>query len=122
MSAQQGSMAKVVPAVTSADLFREIFARSIDGIAIIDASGRYVEQNEAHRELTGYSSEALEGRTPAIHLGEEVFAATAAALQQHGRYRGIVESRPKQGRRKTIDLAAFAVRDASGRPLWYVGI
>lgn len=115
-------MARVVPAVASADLFREIFARSIDGIAIIDASGRYVEQNEAHRELTGYSNEELEGRTPAIHLGEEVFAEIASALQQHGRYRGIVESRPKQGPRKTLDLAAFAVRDASGRPLWYVGI
>ncbi|HEU5451540.1 MAG TPA: ATP-binding protein [Terriglobales bacterium] len=122
MSGQHASIAKISPAIGSADLFHEIFARSIDGIAIIDLAGHYVEQNQAHRELTGYSDLELRGRTPAIHLGDEVFAEVAAALQQHGWYRGIVDSRPKDGSRKKIDLAAFAVRDASGKPLWYVGI
>lgn len=104
------------------ELYREIFARSIDGIAVIDTNGVYVEQNAAHEDLTGYNDSDLAGQTPAIHLGPEGFAEIASALKQYGWYRGRLDSRGKSGAIKKIDLAAFPVRDAAGEPVYFVGI
>jgi len=120
---QQNSATAASAAITDiGELYREIFARSIDGIAIIDRAGHYVEQNAAHEDLTGYSDADLAGQTPAIHLGEEGFAEIADALQQHGWYRGRLDSRGKSGNVKKIDLAAFPVLDNSGKPAFFVGI
>jgi PAS domain S-box-containing protein len=63
-------------------LYHRIFEESADAIAIIDAKGQYIEQNEAHREMTGFSDEELANNTPAIHLGQEVFSTIAQALQR----------------------------------------
>lgn len=103
-------------------LYQKIFAHAGDAIAIIDPQGYYVEQNEAHYRLIGYSDEELQGKTPAFHLGEEVFAEVAEALASHGRYQGEVISRTKSGVLLDIDLSAFAVTDEAGVPLYYVGI
>src|SRR5882672_1173993 len=66
------------------DLYRAIFSHSRDPIAIIDPQGKYLEQNAAHAELLGYSDDELHNQTPAIHLGEEVFAAVARELAKTG--------------------------------------
>ena len=102
--------------------YREIFANSQDATAIIGLDGRYVEQNEAHRLLTGYGEQELVGATPAIHLGDAAFAEIAAALRERGVYRGEVVSTDCHGMRRDIDLSAFVVTDADGAPVCYVGI
>ena len=106
----------------SAEVYREIIAKSHDAIAIIDPRGRYLEQNAAHQQLIGYGDDELAGQTPAIHLGEQTFAAVATALQTTGRFRGEVESRTRDGRTLALELSAFAVRGEDGEPLCYVGI
>jgi len=103
-------------------LYRAVFLNSTEPIAIVDSTGRYLEQNTAHELLIGYTHEELQGRTPAIHLGEETFAGIAAELRRYGLSRRGVQSRTKDGRTRVIDLASFAVRDRSGRPVCYVGI
>lgn len=104
------------------DLYRAIFTHSSEPIAIIDLQGHYLEQNAAHAELLGYSDEELRNQTPAIHLGDEVFAAVARKLAETGEYRGEVVSRTKAGETRHIELSAFAMRSESGEPLCYVGI
>ncbi len=104
------------------ELYRRIFAESVDGIAIIDRNGCYVEQNRAHELLTGYSDADLRDQTPAIHLGQEGFQQITAALSRDGRFRGEVPSRTKNGQRKVLDLAAFSVVSDSGDLLCFVGI
>jgi PAS domain S-box-containing protein len=104
------------------NLYREIFVHSNEPIAILDPEGRYLEQNLAHQELLGYSDEELEGQTPAIHLGVEVFQAIAADLATKGKYRGEIVSRRKDGELRDIELSAFATRDEAGQPICYVGI
>ena len=47
-----------------ASLYRTIFERATDGIAIIAPDGTYVEQNPAHERLTGWTTAELLGRTP----------------------------------------------------------
>ncbi|HMS84624.1 MAG TPA: PAS domain S-box protein [Nitrospira sp.] len=103
-------------------LYKKIFTHSIDGIAIIDPQGRYLQQNGAHERILGYSMEDLAGNTPAIHLGEERFAHIGHVLATDGSYRGEMVSQTKSGVGLTLDLTAFAVKDADGQPVCYVDI
>jgi len=104
------------------DLYREIFIHSREAIAIISPEGRYLEQNGAHYKLLGYSDDELQGQTPAIHLGDEVFAKIAAELIETGTYHGEVVSRTRDGKERHVDLSAFAMRNSVGEPVCYVGI
>src|SRR5438477_8101418 len=58
-------------------LYRAVFLNAREPIAIIDATGRYVEQNAAHQALIGYTNDELVGHTPAIHLGDDAFLRVA---------------------------------------------
>ena len=103
--------------------YREVFAHSQDAIAILDTSGRYLEQNEAHRRLTGYSDEELRDTTVAAHLGEEAVRRMSESLTSTGSYRGEEEGRDKHGRSVIVDLSVFAVRDGgTGEQVCYVGV
>lgn len=104
------------------DLYREVFIHSNEPIAIIDFEGHYLEQNNAHYQLLGYSDAELRNQSPAIHLGAEVFAEVVRELAEKGEYRGDVISKTKDGEVKHIELSAFAMRKATGEPLCYVGI
>ena len=104
------------------DLYREIFIHSSEAIAIISPEGYYVEQNAAHRNLLGYSDEELQGETPAIHMGAELFGNVSRELAEKGEYRGELISRTKAGEIGQIELSAFTMRNSSGDPLCYVGI
>ena len=104
------------------DLYREIFIHSKEPIAILDPEGHYLEQNSAHAQLLGYSDAELQNQTPAIHLGAEVFAEIVRELAEKTEYRGDLVSKTKAGEVRDIELSAFAMRDESGQPLYYVGI
>jgi PAS domain S-box-containing protein len=106
----------------SADLYQAIFHHSSEPIAIIDPKGIYLEQNAAHAQLLGYSDAELQNQTPAIHLGEQVFAELVRALGEKGEYRAEVTSTTKSGDVKYIELSAFTMKNDSGEPLCYVGI
>jgi PAS domain S-box-containing protein len=102
-------------------LYRAIFVNSTEAIAIVDPEGRYLEQNAAHQTLLGWSFDELRGKTPAIHMGEQKFAEVAAELVSRGIYRGEMQSRTKEGRHLTLELSAFAVTNARGEPVCFVG-
>ena len=103
-------------------LYRQVFEKASDGIGILDARGRYLEQNAAHRELLGYEDSELCGRTPALHLGEEAFATLVAELSATGSARCELVARHKEGRPIELDLSAFTIRDAAGTPVRFVGL
>ena len=103
-------------------LYRAIFVNSTEAIAIIDPDGYYLEQNAAHEQLLGYSDDELRDQTPAIHLGDAEFATIAHELRATGISRRECSSRTKDGRELTIELSSFAVADAQGTPVCYVGI
>ena len=103
-------------------LYRAIFVKSTEAIAIIAPDGCYLEQNAAHAELLGYSDDELRDQTPAIHLGAEQFALIAEELAATGVSRRECRSRAKDGRERIIELSSFAVNDAAGQPICYVGI
>lgn len=106
----------------SADLYREIFTHSSEPIVIIDTEGFYLEQNEAHARLLGYTDEELRHQTPALHMGAAAFVETLNVVAQNGDSRCEVTSTTKSGEVKHIELSAFAMRNSSGEPICYVGI
>ncbi|PIG90680.1 ATP-binding protein [Gloeocapsopsis sp. IPPAS B-1203] len=102
--------------------FRQIVTHCNDAIAIIDLQGYYLQQNAMHQLLLGYSDEDLDGKTPAIHLGEQVFSTVCQELVKNDRYCCEVLSRTKSGKLIHIELKAFTVRDEQNQPVCYVGI
>ena len=110
------------PVELHADLYREIFAHSKEAIAIIDPEGYYLQQNGAHFTLLGYADDDLEGKTPAIYLGEETFAHILTQLVASGEYSGETVCRTKSGEVKNMDLSVFTMRSGLGEPLCYVSI
>jgi PAS domain S-box-containing protein len=103
-------------------LYKEIIANVNDGITLIDPQGYYLEQNEAHRLLLGYSDEELQGKKPTLHLGDVEFEQIFAALKEHGSYHGEVYSIAKNGMLIPLDLSAFALKGSAGELLCYVAI
>src|SRR5436190_19120793 len=111
---QEPRLAKSTPLTELVpDLYREIFIHAKDAITIIDSEGHYLDQNASHRALMGYRDDELFGQTPAIHLGEEVFASIVRELLDKGEYRGEVTSRTRDGELREIELCAFAMKDAN---------
>jgi PAS domain S-box-containing protein len=103
-------------------LYRSIFVKSTEAIAIIDPDGRYLEQNAAHADLLGYTDDELRDQTPAIHLGDEQFEGILDELRDTGMSRRECLSRTKDGQERVIELSSFAVHDGRGDPVCYVGI
>ena len=110
------------PVELHADLYREIFAHSKEAIAIIDPDGFYLQQNGAHFTLLGYADNDLEGKTPAIYLGEQTFQKIMQQLVESGDYSGEAICRTKSGEERNIELSVFTMRSGLGEPLCYVSI
>ncbi len=90
-------------------VYEEIFRRAQEAIAILDAEGRYVEQNQAHVLLFGYADRELLGRTPALQLAEANFGLVMQELARAGHYRGEVVAATKGGKPLALDLTAYAI-------------
>ncbi|MEI7724406.1 MAG: PAS domain-containing protein [Bacteroidota bacterium] len=94
-------------------IYREIIANSTNGIIILDTNNFFVEQNEAHRSLMGFSDMELEGKTSAFFLNDEICAIVERELAKHGKFQGEVVSHTKNGN-VVIDLTSFILHDQHG--------
>ncbi len=103
-------------------LYKEIFERSNDAIAIVDERGEYLEQNNSHRQLIGFSDSYLRGRTPSIHLGKEIFQGILSELRENGTYRGEIKSKTRTGSEIIHDTSAFSISDEKDGVRCYVSI
>ncbi len=110
------------PVELHGDLYREIFSHSREAIAIIDPDGFYLQQNGAHFTLLGYADGDLEGKTPAIYLGEETFRQIFQQLICTGDYSGEHVCCTKSGEERTIEMSLFTMRSGLGEPQCYVSI
>src|SRR5687767_934048 len=121
-SAEAHAQPAARPVELGADLYREIFAHSREAIAITDPKGVYLRQNGAHFTLLGYSDDDLEGKTPALDLGENTYAEITHQLAATGEYSGEVVCRNKRGEELNVELTVFTMRSGLGEPLCYISI
>jgi PAS domain S-box-containing protein len=108
--------------VKELEMYKQIFFNSNDAIIILNEEGHFLKQNSAHRALVGYSDFELQGKTPAIYLGEEVFSDISKKLSAIGMYRGDIEIMTKDGSPVCIELGAFSIADQKGKIICRVGI
>ncbi|MEG5065604.1 PAS domain S-box protein [Microcoleus sp. B3-A4] len=104
-------------------LYQQIFLKSNDAIAILDPQGYYLETNQAHTALLGYSASKLWGKTPANQMGQQAFASVLQSLAETGSYRGeITFIKALQGGTVEVELSAFAVLNDAGDVVCYVSV
>ena len=89
-------------------IYKKIFDNSHEAMSILDPTGSYVKQNNAHQEILGFTDKELVNKTPAIHLGEELYNRVVETLEKTGEYKGEFISKTKFGE-KHIDLMAFVI-------------
>jgi PAS domain S-box-containing protein len=95
------------------NVYRDIISVSNNCILILDANDCFLEQNESHRNLVGFSDEELKGKTSAFFLSDETYAMVQHELVKHGKFQGEVVSHTKNGN-LVIDLNSFILKDAHG--------
>jgi PAS domain S-box-containing protein len=104
-------------------LYQQIFLKSNDAIAILDPQGYYLETNQAHTALLGYSASKLWGKNPANLMGEQAFASVIQSLVETGSYRGeMTFIKALQKGTVEVELSAFAVLNDAGNVVCYVSV
>jgi PAS domain S-box-containing protein len=104
-----------------AHLYAEVFRRSTEPIRLLDLSGKTIEQNQAHRDLFGFTDEDLLGKSAATLLGEAQFEEVAQSLKTEKTFARIVEVMVN-GTRRTINLTVFPIHGENGKVVCYVSL
>lgn len=102
-------------------LYRQIFERSNDAIAVIGEDGRYVLQNPAHRDLLGFAHEELAMVTPAYRAGDTDME-TVESLRGTRQFSGEFRVANRDGHLLDIGLSCFTINNELGETLYYVEI
>lgn len=103
-----------------------VFAASIDGILITDASRRIVSVNRALCDMLGYAEEELHGKIPKIfqssHTTEEQYRDFWRSLYEKGHWQGDIVDRTKYGVLLALRLSVSSVKNNEGKISHYVAI
>ncbi len=95
-------------------LYHEVFRHSIDVIMVIDAEGRILERNPAHRERTGFTDEDVAHMTVYDLLPPEKASEVRESIARTGRYEGELEGVRKDGKRIPVHATIFPIHDEHG--------
>lgn len=104
----------------------EALASIAEGVIIADALRRVVSTNAAHTELTGFSSQALQGRrlddTRRLPDGKPLPQAIWDAVAAGRNWIGEVQSNRSDGGSYPEHLSLSAIRNGSGQVVYYVAV
>jgi len=103
-------------------LYREIYLNSRDGITVVDADGRFLESNPAHKRLSGRSEEELKGQAVDNLLPGGETTDALESLRRTGGFRTQRSVQAAGGEDRTIDINMFSIKDDHGRVEFYAGI
>ncbi len=103
-------------------LYREVFLRSTEAVAILNPGFRFIEQNEAHRKLLGYSDDELREISPAAIMGEAQFAEARTAHPVPSSFRRELAFKTRSGQMLDVELSAFPIMGDACEVLCYVGL
>ncbi|MEJ7137451.1 putative bifunctional diguanylate cyclase/phosphodiesterase [Amphibiibacter pelophylacis] len=103
-----------------------VFERAGEGIVVTDAARRVIQINQAFSEVTGYTPDEVMGQHVSDYLTDinqpHVLTQIWYAIDVHGRWRGELVSRRKNGDVYTKLLSVVPLRDDDQRIIHYVGI
>jgi diguanylate cyclase (GGDEF)-like protein/PAS domain S-box-containing protein len=107
-------------------LAAKVFDETSEGIMITDAAARIISVNRSFTAITGYSADEALGHKPSLlrsgrHDGA-FYRQLWDALLEVGSWRGEIWNRRKDGEIYPQWLAISTVRDAAGKPEYFIGI
>ena len=104
----------------------EALASIAEGVVIADARRRVISTNTAHTELTGFSSQALQGRrlddTRRLPDDKPLPQAIWDAVASGHNWIGEVQSTRSDGSSYPEHLSLSAIRNGSGQVVYYVAV
>jgi PAS domain S-box-containing protein len=100
-------------------LYRQIIANMSDAVGVIDLKFRYIERNDAHRRLFGYSDVEFFKLSPSLLVGRKRFMAAVKEMLARGAFRGELTARGHDGRVVHVETVFFPVRDENDRTIAY---
>ncbi len=107
-------------------LFSEIFKNNTVGVVITDIEGNILWINDAFTEITGYSSEEVEGQKPSILKSGvhdiEYYSNMWNAILNTGKWQGEVFNKRKDGGQYQQWLNIIAIKDDKGNIEHFVGM
>jgi len=117
---------KNTPGGAYTDLAATVMGHRLKGIMICDRSGKILQINKAFTRITGYSEQAIQGRSPECFYsgrqGPALYRSIWSALSSAGQWEGEIWNRRKEGPLYPAWLSFSATEDASGEVTHYVGI
>ena len=103
-----------------------VFENTTEGIMISDIDNRIVAVNKAFVDITGYSRDEVEGKTPAILKSDRhdanFFAEMWQSLQHHGRWQGEIWNQRKNGEPYPEWLSISTLKTDDGDVTHYVSV
>lgn len=108
------------------DLYARVFTNASEGMTITDPKGTIIAVNPAFCNITGYTSEEVLGKTPAILSSgvqdKSFYAAMWNALSRDGQWQGEIWNRRRNGELYPEWLSITVVRNAEGVVTNHIGI
>lgn len=100
------------------ELLSQAFLSSLEGMLVADASGRILEVNPAACAMSGYTQEELVGRMMRSFLTQagvrRHFRGILREIAAHGRFKGELKGRDKQGNEVFVWLSIATVHRKDG--------
>jgi PAS domain S-box-containing protein len=105
-------------------LFSEAMEEAMDGVQIIDLTGRIIYSNRAIEDIYGFTRAELMGVRVGELNADKDFDRTVIlpSIRETGRWNGELNVIHKSGREFPIWLSASLVKNSAGRPISMVGI
>jgi PAS domain S-box len=113
-------------AQTQLELAASVFENTAEGIAVTDVHGVFVSVNPAFTEITGFTAAEAIGQTPRILKSNRHDRAFYVAMWQdlntHGRWKGDIWNRRKDGEVYLERITITAIRGSAGGSVRYVSV
>jgi diguanylate cyclase (GGDEF)-like protein/PAS domain S-box-containing protein len=107
-------------------LASRVFEESGQGILISDSANKVIRVNKAFSRITGFSSEEVVGKTPAVlQSGQQdkgFYQNMWTAIKRYGSWQGEIWNRSKAGHVYPEWLTINTLKDASGAITHFIGI
>lgn len=108
------------------NLASAVFEYCAEGIVVTDKDNLIEAVNPAFTEITGYSVDEVKGLSPSVlkssHQPNDFYLQMWDALNKHGKWRGEIWNKRKNGQVYPEYLAITVVKDDQGQVLQHIGL
>ncbi len=91
-------------------LYKDIFQKNEDGIAILNTDGTYREINNTYRNIIGYGIEDLRDKDSSVIIGKKIYSEVFKVFDFQGIFDGELKATTHKGKKIYLDFLLFPVK------------